>query len=177
MTTIDSLQSGNPETPRMQHAMRYALILGAIGIALMLGGHYAKWDTESWSYRVVSWVISIGSIFWMIKDFRDNQNGGFLRIGQGVGLSALTGVFAGIITAIAFYFFLSYLAPNFIENVKNKSIQDMYDAEMSESEIEESVKYMSMFMTSGFFAFSALIGTIISYTILGVIASAIFKRD
>ncbi len=177
MDTIDSPRLENPNTPLMKHAMRYALILSGIGIAFMLIGHFSGWSMESWSYRIISWAISIGSIVWMVKNFKEVQNGGYLRVGQGTGLSALTGVFAGIITAIFFYIFVTQISPEFITNVQDKAIEDMTDRGMSDEQIEESMKYASMFMSAGFMSTMAIIGSVFTYTVIGLIASAIFKRD
>ncbi len=177
MDTIDSQKLENPNTPLMKHAMRYALILSGIGIGFMLIGHYAGWSMESWSFRLISWAISIATVIWMLKEFRDVHNGGFLRMGQGVGLSALTGLFAGIITAIFFYFFVTQISPEFVTNIQDKAIEDMSEQGLSDEQIEENMKYAGMFMSAGFMSAMAVIGSVFTYTIIGLIGSAILKRD
>jgi len=177
MESIDQNKIENPNTPLSKHAMRYALIISGIGIALMLVGHFSGWSMESWSFRLISWAISIGAVVWMIKDFRDVQNGGYLRFGQGVGLSALTGLIAGIITAIFFYIFVTQMSPEFITNVQDKAIEDMAEQGLSDEQIAESMKYAGMFMSAGFMSAMAIIGSVFTYTILGLIVTAIYKRD
>ncbi len=177
MENIDFIKTENPETPRIRPAMIYALVLSAIGIVFMIAGHFTGWDMQSWSYRIVSWIISIGGILFIVKHFRDEHNKGRLRFGQGVGLSSLTGLFAGLITAVFFYFFISYIAPEFMTNIQDQAINDMMEKGMSEEQIEQNMQYAGMFMSAGFMSIMALVGTVVSYTILGLIASAIFKRD
>ncbi len=177
MENIDFAKSENPDTPRTGLAMMYALILSAIGIVFMIIGHFTGWEMQSWSYRITSWIISIGTVFFIVKHFRDERNNGKLRFGQGVGLCSLTGLFAGLITAVFFYFFISYIAPEFVTTIQDQAINDMMERGMNEDQIEESMKYAGMFMSAGFMSVMALVGTVVSYTILGLIASAIYKRD
>jgi hypothetical protein len=48
---------------------------------------------------------------------------------------------------------------------------------MSDEQIEESLKFVDWMFKPGFFAVSAFIGTILFDIILGLIISAILKKD
>lgn len=174
---LDNTVLSNPNTPIRNHAFRYAIIVSAIAIVVILMSHFTKWNMESWSYRIINWVISIGAVVWMIWDFKNKQNSGYLRLGQGVSLSVLTGLISGFIVAVFFYFFMKYISPEFLENIQDKAMMDMAEQGLSDEQIEQSMSYASYFMSAGFIAIIALIGSVISYLILGLITSAIMKRD
>jgi len=113
----------------------------------------------------------------MIKDFRDKKNGGFLRLGQGVGLSVLVGLFSSIITGVVMYIFMTAIAPGYMEQIQDQAIINMENQGLSEEQIRQSLEITNKIMTPGMIVFFGMIGSVIFYLILGLIFSAIFKRD
>ena len=69
------------------------------------------------------------------------------------------------------------MSPEFITNVQDKAIEDMAEQGLSDQQIAESMKYAGMFMSAGFMSAMAIIGSVFTYTILGLIVTAIYKRD
>jgi len=177
MDTIDNTLPNNPNTPLFKSALEYGLILSLIGIGIMLIAHYSGIDMNGTMWKSTNWVISAIMVAWMLWHFREKKNGGFLRYGQGVGLSTLTGLISGIIGGIFFFIFVKYLAPEFIENIENKAISDMQAQGLSDDQISQSMQYARMFMSPGAMVVYAILGAVVSYLILGLIFSAIFKRD
>lgn len=177
MDTLDNSLPQNPNTPLLKSALEYSIMFSLIGIGMMMIAHYVGLDMNGWTWKLLSWAVSITLVGWMIWNFREKKNGGFLRYGQGVGLSTLTGLIAGVITGIFFFIFVKYIAPEFIENIENKTISDMQAQGLSDSQIEMNMKYASMFMSPGAMVIFSIIGSVVSYLILGLIFSAIFKRD
>lgn len=177
METLDNNFGKNPNTPLVQPAIRYAIVFALVAIALFLIGYYANIPQESWTWRLVGWAATIGLMIWMIKDFRDKKNGGYLRLGQGVGLSVLVGLFSSIITGVVMYIFMTAIAPGYMEQIQDQAIINMENQGLSEEQIRQSLEITNKIMTPGMIVFFGMIGSVIFYLILGLIFSAIFKRD
>jgi ABC-type sugar transport system permease subunit len=176
MNTIDTEIRENPNTPILKPALRYALILSGIGIGLTLLSSAIKWDPNSWDYKLVSWAFTIGAMVFIIKHFRDTLNGGFLRLGQGVGLSALTGLFQGLIMCAFMYVYLTSLNPEMLVMIEDQTLAELEKQGMSESEIDQAMAMTKPFLSAGFISGMMIFGSVIMTTLLGLIISAIMKK-
>ncbi len=176
MNTIDTETIGNPNTPILKPAIRYALILSGLGILFTVLSSTLKWDQNSWDFKIITWAFTIGAMVYIIKNFRDALNGGYLRIGQGTGLSALTGLFQGIIMAIFMYIFTTSINPDMMVMMEDQALQQLESQGLSESEIDQAMEMSKAFMTPGFISSMLLVGSVIMTTLLGLIISAIMKK-
>lgn len=176
MNTIDTETTGNPNTPILKPAIRYALILSGLGILFTVLSSTLKWDQNSWDFKIITWAFTIGAMVYIIKNFRDALNGGYLRIGQGTGLSALTGLFQGIIMAIFMYIFTTSINPDMMVMMEDQALQQLESQGLSESEIDQAMEMSKAFMTPGFISSMLLVGSVIMTTLLGLIISAIMKK-
>jgi hypothetical protein len=176
MNTIDTEITGNPNTPKLKPAIRYALILSGISILLTVLSGTLKWDQNAWDFRLISWALTIGAMVYIIKHFRDTLNEGYLRVGQGTGLSALTGLFQGIIMCIFMYVYLTSINSDMLVMMENEAIRGMEEQGLTESEIDQAMEISKAFMTPGFIAAMMLVGSVFLTTLLGLIISAIMKK-
>lgn len=169
-------QLQNPRPSLMKAALEYGVIFSLIGMALFAISHYAGVDLNGAASKIGNWVISIAMVVWMLWHFREKKNSGVLGFGQGVKLSVLTGVVSGIVGAVLMYFFVTMIAPEFMENVENQAIEGMQAQGLSDEQIAQNMKIASMFMSPVAMAFYAFFGSVVSYLILGLVFSAILKR-
>ncbi len=174
----------NPKTSIMPVSIRYGLILGLVGIAFSLLSHVLGMTEISATNTMVSIVsslisfgITIAIIVMAIKFYRDNQNQGFLSIGQGLGIGALMGLVSGLMTAIYMYIFFTYIDSGMIDAIIAQTEADMEAQGQSDEDIENAMSVVSMFMTPLFFAGSALISSPIMGGIFGLIAGLFLKHE
>ncbi len=177
MDTLDNSLPQNPNTPLLKSALEYGVIFSLIGFALTLAAHYAGLDMNGNLWKGFNWVLSAAMVGWMLWNFREKKNGGFLRYGQGVGLSVLTGLVSGVIGGIFFFIFVKYIAPEFITQIEDAAIAGMQEQGLTDEQIEMNMGYASMFMSPGAMVVYAILGALFSYLIYGLIFSAIFKKD
>jgi Protein of unknown function (DUF4199) len=177
METLDKQTLSNPETPKAKAALEYGIILAMIGIVSMLLPVIFKFDMNSWLYRIFSWVLTIGTLTWAIKSFRDKKNDGYLRIGQGVGLSSLIGIWSGLVLAIFVYLLYTVISPELLDTIMNQAYENMQKQNLTDEQIEQSMSMVGWMFKPGFFAVMAFLGTILFDVILGLIISAILKKD
>jgi hypothetical protein len=177
MKSIDDFGTGNPETSVAKPALTYALIIGIVTIIFMAAVHYTHFDQTTIIYKIINWALMIGSVFLFLRHYKDKLNAGFLTIGQGTKLSALTGLLVGLITGIFMYFFMTSIAPEMMDTMNETMLMEMEKQNLSEQQMKQSLEMAKMFTSPGMIATFMVLGSIIFYTILGLIISAIIKRD
>lgn len=163
----------------LKTGIKYGGYLGAATIVTQLISHYGglqdfsdPMSTTNIVLSVLGYVISFILTFLGIKYYRSN-NEGLLTFGEGVSVALFIGLFSGIIGAIFMYIYAAYLDPGIAEAMMSGMDLD----EMSSSEAEAAEQAMGFATSPIFLAFSAFIGSIILGLILGVISSAILKKD
>ncbi|MDZ4821975.1 MAG: DUF4199 domain-containing protein [Flavobacteriales bacterium] len=177
METLDQNILANPRKPLMPNALRYGAIIGFIVIIEALLFYTMKMDQTGWLVGLIGWLTHIVAIFIVLRHYRDKVNGGFMAYGQGVGLATLTGLVVGIIGAIWMVIYMKFINTGFALAIEEKAIEDMQSQGMSDSEMEMAMSMASFFWSPAFIALASLLGSVLMYLILGLIASAFIKKD
>jgi hypothetical protein len=178
MKPLDESNIGNPQAPTFKPSLNYSLILGLVSIIIIVGVHYAKIDESSWVSIIFHWVTMIGAIYFILNHFKTKINSGYLTIGQGVTVSALTGLFTGLIAGIFTYIFVTTIAPETIDMAREKMLSAMEEQpNMSETQMKKTIEMAEMLMSPGIISAIIALKGLALYTIIGLIISAIIKRD
>ncbi|MBX7052124.1 MAG: DUF4199 domain-containing protein [Flavobacteriales bacterium] len=177
MTQIDHTSTENPNSPKLIPAIIYGSVISLLTFMIMITATWTGWDMNSGSYKAAIWILTAAILFLCIKDYRDLRNNKKLTVGQGAGLGALIGLVSGILGAILFYFFITYINPGFLAEIENVAIEEMQSKGLSDEQIEQSLQMMSFFMNPVFMGVMTLIFSVIFNLIAGLIIGAILKRD
>jgi len=125
----------------------------------------------------LSYLIVIGGIILGIKNYRDQEEQGFISYGRAFGVGMLTVLFASVIMAIFMYVLYSVIDPGLIEKTLELTRTKMADQHLTDDQIEMGLNMSKKFMTPGIIA----VGTIFSYGFIGAIISliiaAFMKKD
>jgi F0F1-type ATP synthase membrane subunit c/vacuolar-type H+-ATPase subunit K len=119
----------------------------------------------------VSYLIMIGGIVLGIKNFRDQEQQGFITYGRAIGIGMLTVLFASIIMAVFIYLLYTVIDPGLIEKAIEFSRNKMAAKNLTDDQIEAAINMTKKFMTPAFM----VIGTIIGYGFFGLIFSLIIS--
>ena len=166
-------------TPRSQMsvAFRYAIICALITIIYFI----ILWLLKLESNKAAGWVsylILIAVMFIGIKDYRDKDNGGFIQYGKALSTGVLIAIFTGIIYAVFIFIFVSFIDPQFIQNILDTARQSMVEkGTASDEQIEMAMKYTKMFTTPPMIALFSILGYAFMGLIISLIESAILKKD
>jgi hypothetical protein len=177
MENIDSPFNENPNAPKFIPALTYGAIISLITITLMMIATWTGWDMNGMGYKASVWIASIAALVLCIKDYRDKHNNKKLRIGQSVSLSLLIGIVSGVIGAVFFYFYMTYINPDFMDAATDQAIQQMHEKGLSDEQIAQQMEFVSFFMSPGFITGMMILFTIIFDLIAGLVIGAILKRD
>ena len=162
----------------LKAGLKYGIYLGLVLIALTIIGHYTGWqdfaDPGKTSSQILTWSsVLLGFILTFLGvRYYKRSNEDMLTMGEGMSVSLFIGIFSGLLGAIFFFIFASYIAPDMMD----AAIQSVDLDELSEEEAEV-VEATSDIMTSPLILSTFnFIGSLVMALIYGLIASLILKR-
>ena len=104
----------NQPTPIWKHSLMYGLYTGAALIVLSLIWYVLDMYTESW-VAWFSYAALLAGVILSAIHYRDKFNNGLLSYGQSVSTGFLTALFAGIISAIYTFIFMSFVGEEYVQ--------------------------------------------------------------
>ena len=181
---MDVLESNQPSKPMTSRALNAGLLIAAVGIVLNLVLYVSGMDMEMITNPALSWanrIVSIGLSFYFIhaglKKFRDEDRGGFLSVGQGIGFGSLAGLVSGVITAIWVFIFTTFIDTGMIDKIKEVSLQQMQEQGQSAENAEKAMEMMSMFFSPGFMAGMVVLSSVFFCFLCGLFAGLFLKKE
>lgn len=158
-------------------AMNYGALLGLVLIlfSVLL---YVLDQTTNKALSWVSYLFIIAGVYLGTKAFRDNVNGGFVTYSQALWTGTLIVVFASFLSAFYTYVFTKFIDPGLITKILDETEMQMLEQPgMTEDTVEQSMKYVKMFITPGMMT----VMVVLTYTVVGfvisLITSAILKKE
>lgn len=175
---METVDYSNPQsnTPLSKPAMEYGMLMGILLIIASTLPYFTPLSMEGWGLKLITWGIMLAGIITMLQHYRDKRNSGRLSFGRGVGLSALTGVFAGILQAVFVIILFKFIDPTLIDQIMEKGLDEMEKQGQTKEQIEMGMKVMSWMMKLPVLAVMAFLGSVMNFVIFGLISSAIVKK-
>jgi hypothetical protein len=158
-----------------QSGIRYGLISGVVSIVFFVIMNVAQIDMTAWYLKWIGYAITAVLIFLAHKYFKDNGDG-FMAYPQGIGIAFWMGLISAVISSIFTYIYIKFIDSNFIEAIKNKSIEDMEAKGMSGDQIDQAMKFVEMFTNAEAMLIFGLIFGIIGAVIIGLIVSIFTQK-
>lgn len=171
--TLDTLKDP-VEAPIGSFAMKHGIILGLISIAISLVVYWTGNMAASWA-PWVSLPVYIYLIFFFQKKFRDKNQGGYIRYGKAFGVGFLMTIVSLILSSV--YTFIVFQDSEVIDQIMEKSYNDMVDRGMSSGEIDQAMGMMEPFMTPGMMVIWSVLGGLFFSLVICLITSAIVKKE
>jgi Protein of unknown function (DUF4199) len=175
METMDALSPQPPVLSPSKAGIRYGAYIAFILLTLIpvISGirNDAMW------LRILNFVITVGSIVWMTTDYKRKFNHGRLTVGQGTLLSFIAGLVNGAIISLFIYILYTYISPGMLDAIKTTAIENMQSKGLSNDQIKASLEITGFMFKPAMIAVMGFFGTPIMFTILGLIVSAIVKKD
>ena len=145
-------------------------------LALTLGKNLSYGAQEVIGYS--SMAISLVFVFFGIKNYRDQENGGTISFGQALKVGMLITTFAALGFGIIDYIYTAYINPEFVQEYLehfSKDLENTYSgAELAtkKAELNSSMEQM----TSGFMAFIMFATVVLIGFVISLISSLILNK-
>ena len=166
---------GAPTKPTtMSVGLRYGVFLGVFGIvsflAFTLSGMNITDGVGAWLNRILSFAATAFVLYLGASYFKTNGDG-YMSFGQGFGMGFWTTLTSSAMTSVFLYIYIKFIDSGFIDMIKDKAIQDMQDKGMSEQQIEQGMKFASMFMSPEAMLIFGLIGGVFFGLVIALLVS------
>ncbi len=162
----------------MNTIVKWGLLLGLTKIvwsliAVAAGLEFSSW----WQWAFVP--IAFGFYYLGLKEYRDKDKNGLLAFNDGVVNSLKIGAIEAVIYSIYNLVYTQIINPNFAERVMENSRSEMLKSNpnMTDEQVEQALSMAQMFTTPGVMFIFIIVGGIVGAVILGLIASALLKKD
>lgn len=163
-------------TSPFQVAAKYGVFTG-VGLIVFSAALYLLGFNGENKLTYLNYVFLAIGIYLGTKEYRDKVRSGFINYGQALGAGALISLFAGLLLAAYMYVFLKFLGTEVIDEMLKASEDELIRQGMSDSEIDQAMKYTSMIMVPGFIsAMVVIMHTLIGF-VISLIVAAVLKRE
>lgn len=162
-------------------ALNYALIISVVLIIVDLI-FYLAGNPQANMKVYVGYAIVIGGFSYAAVMFRNEYNGGFITYGKSLGFIVVTGLITGIIIAIWTYVYLALIAPEVMEIIREKTIENAYasayaiNPNISDAEIDAIIDLQLRIQKPGILAAMTTLGYPIQALLFGLIISIFVKK-
>jgi hypothetical protein len=155
-------------------ALHHGAILGVALIILSLIFHFAGLGFEGWT-MFLSWAVMIAYLSYATKNFRDENRGGLLSYGQGLGLGTLMSFIAGLISCLYTIVYMKFINTDFVNQYMEKSYEGMLERGMEEEQISQILSMQEPYIATSTIVMSFVLTLLMGF-IFSLIISAVFKR-
>jgi hypothetical protein len=164
-----------PTTTTRSVGIRYGLIGGVISIIYFLVLNVAGINMTSGYWSWVGYLITIAILTLAHKYFKEESDG-FMSYGQGMGIAFWMGLISAAISSVFTYIYVKFIDNSFMQMIKDKQMEDMEARGMSDEQIEQAMKFASMFSTPEALLIMGLIFGVIGTVIVGLIVTIFTQK-
>lgn len=173
-----------PKKTLTNRATTAGLYIAAATIVLGLIVYIAGLNETLMTNKPLSWLnnlLSLGIMFYFIHTairlYRDQDNGGYLTVGNGMGLGTLAGLVSGVVAAVWTVIFMMYIAPDLLDMTKRVTMEQMQAAGQSEEQVEQAMEMASMFFSPVFIGIMVAVFGVFFGFLCGLVSGLIQKKD
>ncbi len=154
------------------------LVLGVILVIYSLILYVVGLNENQW-LAAISYVITAIVLFFVIVNFRDKQQDGFITYGKGVSVGTLTGLFASVILAIFTYIYVNYIDPSVIEKALVQAEESILARQpnISDEELDNAMKMVEIFTSPVLMAVMSIFWYTLVSLVFSLLISIFAKRE
>lgn len=162
--------------PILKPAMTYGVIIALVMIILAVLGWILGPDSSKW-LQWVSWIAYFAALYYCLKNWRDQHNGGYLLYKQAFGAGILFMFFASIIYAFYNVIYLTWIDPESVDRMIDMAEEAYYQQGLSDDQVDLAMGWFSKMKSPGMQFFSVIFGTTLIGVILSLIVSFFIKKE
>lgn len=181
---MSTLDTPTPQKTLMNRATTAGLYIALASAIFGLIFYVTGWDIDSMTNSGLNWfknlamiAITYYFIHIAVRQHRQVDRGGYLTVGNGIGLGTLAGVVAGVVGAVWAYVFFTFIAPEMMDTIKEISLQQMQEQGQSAEQAEKAMEMMSFFFSPTFFTMMVIFMSVVFGFLCGLVSGLILKKD
>ena len=169
--------STHPTTPTVwSKGVKGGVITGVVIIVYSI----ISFITESMAVQSAGgWVSFFSLVIGIVLTHRafNDENGGFMSYGQGLGLGSVLGMIAGLVSGIFAFIYHSFVDTGLLQRQMDQARVQMEDQGMADQQIDQAMEWTEMIMTPSMMLIMGVLGTLFFAFVLSLIISAFTKNS
>ena len=181
---MSTLDTPTPQKSLVSRATTAGLLIALVTAIFGLVFYVTGWDIDSMTNSALNWfknLSMIGITYYFIhvavQQHRQIDRGGYLTVGNAIGLGTMAGVVSGVVGAIWGYIFMTFIAPGMMDTIKEVTLQQMQDQGQSAEQAEQALEMMSFFFSPTFFTMMVIFMSVLFGFLAGLVSGLILKKD
>lgn len=164
---------------------RYGIIAGmalvAVGLVFYVSGLVdvtQQGGTWNWISSLVNYAIMGVAIYLAAKFHRDEELGGFMTYGRGLGIGTIASLVMALVSVIWTILFFTVIAPDLPDEIRYQMREQMIEQQgMSESDVDQAMGFAGVFAQPGVLAAFAGFFTFLFGFVVSLIIGAVLRKD
>lgn len=122
-------------------------------------------------------VVTFGTIYMGIKEYRDTELNGYLSFGQGFKSGITIAFIAALIACVFTFIYLTVIDPGFIDKIMAMTEEQWEKQGLSEEQMDGARKLTDIFMTPWAFTLITIISVVVWGLIKSLVAASLLKNE
>ena len=162
----------------MKPVLKYALLTSVAVILWSLVLYLTEMEKSDIG-PYLNWVSYIIMLIFMYLAMNEEKqaNEGFLSYGSAFKTGFFMILIVSAIVTVYTYMYFSFINPEIIQFIHDKTIMDMEEKGMNQEQIDMAMGYTDKFLQPGIMTVFAFFANIIMGTILALVVAAFVKKD
>ena len=162
----------------MKPYLKYGLITVCVLIIWTMIQYITGLDRSD-AGQYLSWISYPIMILFIVLTMKEqkNLNGEYLGFGEGFKCGLLMMVIVAVFMSAFTYLYFTYINPDLIDFISEKTREEMENRDLSDDEIEKAMDFTGLFMNTNIMTIMALAGNIVLGAIFSLIVAAIVKKE
>ena len=161
-------------------AMNYGTVLGlCLALIALLLWVLDVDEQTSIIPSVINNLLVIGFLFYSVSYYRDNFNNGIIAYSQSLKIGTSIAFFSSVIMAFYTFFYISYLAPDMLVEIINRTEQAILQSnhEISDEELDLALEMTAKFTQPHWLMIMGILGGTFMGFFYSLIISFFVKSD
>lgn len=162
-----------PSTAKL--ALKWGLITG-VALIVFSTLLYTLNQMANTGLTLLIYVIVAGGLVLAIREYR-TLNGGYLSIGEGVGLGTLLAAISGLLSSAYNVLYTTVIDPGVREQMMNQVRAGLEDqGKLTDEQIDQALEITQKFQSPGLQLIVGILGSILIGAVFSLLISAIMRR-
>ncbi len=159
-----------------KETLNYGLIMGLVTIVFSVLTYMLDVTGKPWVI-VPSLIISIVTLYLLLRSYRDTFNHGYISYGKAVGAGVVISIYSAILGAIYIYILYGFIDPGLVDKQILEAEEKLIARGMPEGSIDAALEMQAKFMKPWFMAISSIFTAAFFGLILSLLVSLFIKKE
>lgn len=154
--------------------LRYGLLAGLVNMLLTFGLNVLHMPENQVVFGL-RLILLVTGVVLAQREYRQ-RHAGFMGYGQALGIGLLVSLVMGVLSALFFYGYTTFIDPGIIDQMMEKARTDAAAYGTSEEQLDEAMELVARYKTPALLAGASLLRFVLGGTVISLLSAAFTKN-